>query len=104
MAPATTSIMEALPLGRAGVGSAVNDTTRQVGGALGVAVLGSILASVYQSSLNSASIMQLLPPPVRELVLDSIGRAAFVASHIGGQGGQMLTSSLHTAFIDAMHN
>jgi len=49
MAPATTSIMGTLPLGRAGVGSAVNDTTRQVGGALGVAVLGSILASVYQS-------------------------------------------------------
>jgi EmrB/QacA subfamily drug resistance transporter len=103
MAPATTSIMGALPLGRAGVGSAVNDTTRQVGGALGVAVLGSILASVYQSSLNSASIMQLLPPPVREIVRDSIGRAAFVASHIGGQAGQMLTSAVNTAFIDAMH-
>jgi EmrB/QacA subfamily drug resistance transporter len=104
MAPATTSIMGALPLGRAGVGSAVNDTTRQVGGALGVAVLGSILASVYQSSLNSTSIMQQLPPPIREIVRDSIGRAAFVASHIGGQAGQMLTSAVNTAFIDAMHH
>jgi Na+/melibiose symporter-like transporter len=103
MAPATTSIMGALPLGRAGVGSAVNDTTRQVGGALGVAVLGSVLSSVYQSSLNSASIMQLLPPPVREIVRDSIGRAAFVASHLGGQAGQILTSAVNTAFIDAMH-
>jgi EmrB/QacA subfamily drug resistance transporter len=103
MAPATTSIMGALPLGRAGVGSAVNDTTRQVGGALGVAVLGSILASVYQSSLNSASIMNLLPPSVREIVRDSIGKATFIASHIGGQVGQMLTSTVYTAFIDAMH-
>lgn len=103
MAPATTSIMGALPLGRAGVGSAVNDTTRQVGGALGVAILGSILSSVYQSSLNSASIMHLLPPPVREIVRNSIGRAAFIASHIGNQAGQMLTSAVNTAFIDAMH-
>ena len=103
MAPATTSIMGALPLGRAGVGSAVNDTTRQVGGALGVAVLGSALSSVYQSSLNSASILQLLPPSVREIVRDLIGRAAFVASHIDGQAGQLLTSAINAAFFDAMH-
>src|SRR5262249_13517747 len=49
MAPATESIMGSLPLGKAGVGSAVNDTTRQVGGALGVAVIGSVLASIYGS-------------------------------------------------------
>ncbi len=103
MAPATNSIMGALPLGRAGVGSAMNDTTRQVGGAFGVAILGSILSSVYQSSLKSASIMNLLPPPVREIVRDSIGKATFIASHIGGQVGQMLTSSVNVAFIDAMH-
>ena len=103
MAPATNSIMGALPLGRAGVGSAVNDTARQVGGALGVAILGSILSSVYLSSLSNASIMQLLPPPVREMVRDLIGEATFVASHIGGQTGQMLTSAVNAAFIDAMH-
>ena len=45
MAPATDSIMGSLPREKAGVGSAVNDTTREVGGALGVAILGSILAS-----------------------------------------------------------
>ena len=43
MAPATESIMGSLPLAKAGVGSAVNDTTRQVGGALGVAIIGSVL-------------------------------------------------------------
>ncbi len=52
MAPATESIMGSLPLGKAGVGSAVNDTTRQVGGALGVAVIGSVLASIYGSQVG----------------------------------------------------
>src|SRR6202011_3857107 len=48
IAPATASIMGAVPRGRAGVGSAINDTTRQVGGALGVAVMGSVGASLYR--------------------------------------------------------
>jgi hypothetical protein len=49
MAPATESVMGSLPRAKAGVGSAVNDTTRQVGGALGVAIIGSLVASVYSS-------------------------------------------------------
>ena len=51
MAPATDSIMGSLPRAKAGVGSAVNDTTRQAGGALGVAVLGSVLASRYRTTV-----------------------------------------------------
>jgi EmrB/QacA subfamily drug resistance transporter len=51
MAPATDSIMGSLPRAKAGVGSAVNDTTRQAGGAIGVAVLGSVLASRYRSHI-----------------------------------------------------
>ena len=47
MAPATESIMGSLPRAKAGVGSAMNDTTRQVGGALGVAIIGSVMSSVY---------------------------------------------------------
>ena len=47
MAPATESVMGALPRSKAGVGSAINDTTRQVGGALGVAIIGSVVSSVY---------------------------------------------------------
>lgn len=53
MAPATESIMGSLPRSKAGVGSAMNDTTRQVGGALGVAVIGSVLASVYRPNVTS---------------------------------------------------
>ena len=55
MAPATDSIMGSLPRAKAGVGSAMNDTTRQTGGAIGVAVLGSILASKFHSSMSAAA-------------------------------------------------
>ena len=51
MAPATESIMGSLPLAKAGVGSAVNDTTRQIGGALGVAIVGSVMSSTYASKI-----------------------------------------------------
>ena len=52
MAPATDSIMGSLPLAKAGVGSAVNDTTRQVGGAIGVAIVGSVLSSTYGNKIG----------------------------------------------------
>jgi fucose permease len=55
IAPATESIMGSLPKEKAGVGSAVNDTTRELGGALGVAVIGSVLASIYQSGLPATA-------------------------------------------------
>jgi hypothetical protein len=62
MVPATESIMGSLPLAKSGVGSAMNDTTRQVGGALGVAVLGSILASSYGVAIQPA--LGGAPPPL----------------------------------------
>lgn len=61
MAPATESIMGSLPPARAGVGSAVNDTTREVGGALGVAVLGSVLSSIFAGRMNETLASQPLP-------------------------------------------
>src|SRR5213079_2468447 len=54
VSPVTESIMGSLPPGRAGVGSAVNDTTRQTGGALGVAVIGSIFLFRYHGVIGSA--------------------------------------------------
>src|SRR5947208_8424871 len=75
-APATESIMGSLPPGKAGVGSAVNDTTRQTGGALGVAVLGSVFASRYHAAVAaSATTLAGLPASVRAAVRDSIGKA-----------------------------
>jgi EmrB/QacA subfamily drug resistance transporter len=61
MAPATDSIMGSLPLAKAGVGSAMNDTTRMVGGALGVAVIGSALSSAYGSAVEPALTLRLQP-------------------------------------------
>jgi EmrB/QacA subfamily drug resistance transporter len=64
LAPATDSIMGSLPREKAGVGSAMNDTTRQTGGAVGVAVLGSVLASRFTAGLSSASSLTHLPKAV----------------------------------------
>lgn len=69
-APVTESIMGSLPPERAGVGSAVNDTTRQVGGALGVAVLGSVFAARYHAAMDATS---GLPAALRSGARESIG-------------------------------
>ena len=71
MTPMTTQLMAAVPRDRAGMGSATNDTTRELGGALGVAVLGSLLASQYTSGVSGA--VAGLPPQVREVAEGSIG-------------------------------
>ena len=76
-APATGSIMSAVPSYKAGVGSAVNDTTREVGGALGIAVLGSISNAVYRSSVNLRSLT--LPPGVAKAAGESVGAATGLA-------------------------
>jgi len=73
MAPATGSIMSSLPQRNAGVGSAWNDTTRELGGALGVAVLGSIAASQYVSTLRGS--ISRLPGDVRRAAEASVGGA-----------------------------
>src|SRR5207237_7489290 len=69
-APVTEAIMGSLPPHRAGVGSAVNDTTRQTGGAVGVAVLGSVFAARYHAAIGS---LAFLPAPHRHAARESIG-------------------------------
>jgi hypothetical protein len=76
--------MSAVPHAKAGVGSAVNDTTREVGGALGIAVLGSIANAVYRSSINLDGIS--LPPPVRAAAAESVGAATQLARTVPGAG------------------
>src|SRR5215218_1282645 len=99
VAPATESIMGSLPLAKAGVGSAMNDTTRQVGGALGVAVLGSILASGYGTAIAPA--LRDAPPPIAQTAGDSIGAAATIAARLG-PAGQGLLEAARSAFIQGM--
>ena len=99
MAPATDSVMGSVPLAKAGVGSAMNDTTRQIGGALGVAILGSILASVYSSAMSP--VVGALPPEAADAASDSIGGALAVASTIG-EAGAALAEAAKAAYIDGM--
>ena len=74
-APTTESIMGSLPPAKAGIGSAVNDTVREVGGALGVAVLGSVLASQYTSTIDTAGV----PGPAAGAAGESLGGAVVAA-------------------------
>ncbi len=102
MPPATDSIMGALPPEQAGVGSAVNDTTRQLGGALGVAILGSILSSAYRDTMAGATALGALPAPLAGAARDSVGAATVIARQLGGGAATAILAVAHAAFIDAM--
>lgn len=82
-APATESIMGSLDQGKAGVGSAVNDTTRELGGTLGVAVLGSVFTSVYVGALRDGSVFSALPSDAQQAAEESVSAAAVVAGQLG---------------------
>jgi predicted MFS family arabinose efflux permease len=98
MAPATNSVMAALPKTKAGVGSAINDTVRQVGGALGVAVLGSLLSSGYAARLGDV----IHGTPVPAAAKEGIGPALAVASHLPNRAGTALIDTARRAFVHGM--
>jgi EmrB/QacA subfamily drug resistance transporter len=102
MPPATESIMGSLPLAKAGVGSAVNDTTRQVGGALGVAVLGSVMSSTYGPRVTEAISGLPVSSDQATAIHDQIGAALRAASEIGGEPGRMLADAASSGFADGM--
>ncbi len=103
MSPATESIMGSLPREKAGVGSAMNDTTRQVGGAVGVAVLGSILSSHYGPNLASR-LSGKVPLPLITAARDSVGRAvAAVSTAPGDRFRDQIVPAAHQSFIGGMH-
>jgi EmrB/QacA subfamily drug resistance transporter len=99
MSPATESIMGSLPLAKAGVGSAVNDTTRQIGGALGVAVLGSVTNAAYRAHVGRSAAVAALPGAARAVVRDGIGNALVVAQKLGTG---TLAADAKVAFVHAM--
>lgn len=98
-APVTESIMGSLPPSRAGVGSAVNDTTRQTGGALGVAIIGSVFAARYHAAIGN---LDFLPPELRETAHESIGTSLQVARKIGGETGKHLVDVSTHAYLASM--
>ncbi|OCB54116.1 MFS transporter [Mycobacterium vulneris] len=97
-APTTSAIMGAVPDEKQGVASAVNDTTREVGAALGIAVAGSLLAANYQNHLGPR--LPGLPAEVREPILDSLAEALAVAPRLGPQG-PAVAELAKQAFLDA---
>jgi EmrB/QacA subfamily drug resistance transporter len=103
-APATESIMGSLPVDKAGVGSAVNDTTRELGGTLGVAVVGSLFSSVYGGRLADLLDGTPIPPDARQAAEDSVGVAVEVAHRAGQQAGPSaqaaVKGAIDTAFMD----
>jgi EmrB/QacA subfamily drug resistance transporter len=102
MAPASTTIMTTVPAHQAGAGSAVNDTIREVGGALGIAIVGSLAENVYRTKLGTALATAHLPQPVSHLATSSVAAADAVGRHVGGTSGAQLTAAAHTAFTTAM--
>lgn len=98
-APATESVMGSLPPGKAGVGSAVNDTTRQTGGALGVAVLGTLFSVRYRAVVGTAA---SVPASVRGAVKDSIGEGLDKARGLAVESQQAVRAVVDHSFIVAM--
>jgi EmrB/QacA subfamily drug resistance transporter len=102
MPSSTSSIMMSLPMNKAGVGSAVNDTTREVGGAIGIAAIGSIVASVYRHSLGSA--LDVLPAEMRDHARDNAGSAIQIIKDTAPPGQvESLLDSVRDAFTKGMN-
>ena len=100
MAPGTGAVMSAVPEAKAGVGSAMNDLFRQLGGALGVAVIGSAINTVYRERIADA--ITGLPGPAADAAGDSVGAAVAIAGQVGGPGGQALAAAARAGFTDAL--
>ena len=101
-APATESIMGSLSADKAGVGSAVNDTTRELGGTLGVAIVGSVFASIYSSRLGSDAAVSALPGEVRATMERSMAAAQQVIGQLPPPVIPDIRAAVNTAFLDGL--
>jgi DHA2 family integral membrane protein (MFS transporter) len=100
MTPVSVVIMQALPREKAGSASALSNTFRQVGGALGIAVLGSVLSTAYRTGIDDK--LGALPPALRHTAGESIEATLGIADRLGPQGASLVTPA-HDAFLHAMH-
>ncbi|MCU1393522.1 MAG: drug resistance transporter, EmrB/QacA subfamily [Ilumatobacteraceae bacterium] len=101
MSPMTASIMSAVPARRAGTGSAMNDATRELGTALGVAVLGSLAASRYGTTINDA--IGRIPIGSRADVRSSLASALDAAKGLGSADAKAVTDIARQGFVDGIH-
>jgi Na+/melibiose symporter-like transporter len=100
MPPVTVAVMQALPREKAGSGSAINNTFRQVGGALGIAVLGSVLSTVYRGDIEGH--LGMVPAAARDAAGESIEATLGIAEKLGPAGAP-LVGAANDAFVSAMH-
>jgi EmrB/QacA subfamily drug resistance transporter len=98
--PATTAIVSSLPKAKQGVASAMNDTTREIGSALGIAIMGSMYATGYEDSVGDAT--GALPAEAAHAVSESAAAGLQVASAVPGEAGSRLAHAVQTAFMDGM--
>ncbi len=98
----TDTVMAAVPEADAGVGSAVNDVSRELGGALGIATIGSFVSSFYRSNVSDA-LAGAVPDEVVELAGESVGVASVVAASLPEEVGATVIAAANEAFIDAMN-
>jgi EmrB/QacA subfamily drug resistance transporter len=97
MTPATSTITAALPKAQQGVASAMNDLAREVGGALGIAVLGSVTTAIYRSHLT----LPFLPAAEADKVRDSLAVAARIGGPVAAQAGSAFVDGIHVALLAA---
>ncbi|GAA2401615.1 DHA2 family efflux MFS transporter permease subunit [Streptomyces coeruleofuscus] len=97
LSPCTDAIMGAFPESELGVGGAVNDTSLELGGSLGIAVLGSLLATSYSGHLSGATAGSRLPGSSLETAQDSVGAGYAVAQGIGDRARQLAEQAAHTS-------
>ena len=96
---ATNSVIGSVPQEDSGMGSASNTVALQVGGALGVAVMGSVMLTRYQSHMAAALVGHRVPASVAQTVLGSLGAALAVAAHVGGSTRVELAGAARAAFM-----
>ena len=101
----SSGIVQSVPMHKAGVGSAVNDTTREVGGAVGIAVVGSVVSSIYRS--NASSTIAQFPEELQEMARVNVARALGVVGRLeqtaGPEAAAALRQDLRQAFVDGTH-
>lgn len=102
--PCTQLIMDALSPEQAGAGAAVNDTTREVGGTLGVAVLGSVLSSVYTTGVLDRLLALGVPREFATAASESVMAGAEVAAHAPDGASSHLLREVQNVFVDGLHN
>ena len=102
MAPMTDTVMAAVPVNSAGIGSATNDVSRELGSALGIAILGSVVNTLYQGDVKDALVGTELSAAMVERVSEGIGVAVITAGTLAPELAGVVTGAANIAFVDAI--